>query len=324
MKLKIEYLILAAIILGLSLYLILQKPYRSQYRLPEVPEVSRKDISKIEISKKDSPIVLSKRDNGWQIATKGYPVDGNKVRNMLDIMEKLTLTALVSESKNYERYELNEDNRIIVKAWSGDELRREFEVGQVATSLRHTFVKLADDHRVYHARGDLRNRFDQTVETLVDRTVLSFDQGEIQEIRITRGEQSIVFGRKQISEEVTASQEAQTQSTQSPRAQTVWQSADGRKGDESKISPLLTILSNLSSEQYIGDRKKDDFTKPIYTIHLLGSKEYTLSIFAKRNKDVTNYPSISSENDYPFLLPEWLANNIMKYPSEPLETPNSS
>jgi hypothetical protein len=324
MKIKIEYLILAAIILGLSLYLILQKPYRSQYRLPEVPEVSRKDISKIEISKKDTPIVLSKRDNSWQIAMKGYPADGNKVRNMLDIIEELTLTALVSESKNYERYELNEDNRIIVKAWSGDELRRKFEVGQVATSLRHTFVKLADDHRVYHARGDLRNRFDQTVETLVDRTVLSFEQGEIQEIRITKGEQSIVFGQKQLPEEVTASQEAQTQSPQSPKAQTVWQSADGRKGDESKISPLLTILSNLSCEQYIGDRKKDDFTKPIYTIHLLGSKEYTLSIFAKKNKDVTNYPSISSENDYPFLLPEWLANNIMKNPSELLETPTSS
>ena len=38
---------------------------------------------------------------------------------MLDVIEELTLTALVSESKNYVRYDLSHDEKITVKAWKG-------------------------------------------------------------------------------------------------------------------------------------------------------------------------------------------------------------
>lgn len=324
MKIKKEYSILLAVIIALSLYLTLRNPDRTQYQLPEVPEVDRKDISKIEIAKPDISIVLNKQGGSWHIAPQAYSADTDKVKNMLDVIEKLTLTALVSESKNYDRYNLNDNEKIVVKAWKEDTLRREFEVGKAATSYRHTFVKLAGDDRVYHARGNFRDKFDQTVDNLRDKTVLSFDQTEIREIRIAKGEQLMVFGRKQVPVEVTAGKEAEVRSPPSPKAETVWQTAEGKKGDESKLSRLLTTLSNLRCEKYIDDRKKEDFTNPIYALQLKGLQEYTLSIFAKTDKSDKNYPAVSSANDYPFLLSDRQADDIMSNPDEMLQKSDES
>ena len=193
MSIKKEYLILVAIILVLSLYIILHKRDRSHYRLPEPPKVMQKEISRIEITKQDTAIVLKKTNNTWEIVPQGYSADANQVSSMLDVIEKLILTALVSESKNYERYELDEENKLVVRAWAGDTLRREFEIGKAAATFRHTFVRLSDDYRVYHARGNFRNKFDLGVDNLRDKTVLAFNAGEIQQMRFSKGEQSIVF-----------------------------------------------------------------------------------------------------------------------------------
>jgi hypothetical protein len=325
MKVKKEYSVLIVVILALFLYLILRSPDRTHYQLPKIPPVARTDISKVEISKADRSIVLNKKDDSWYIAPQGYPADTGKVNNMLDVIKELTLTALVSESKNYNRYNINDDNKITIKAWTGNTLRREFEVGKVAISYRHTFVKLAGDHRVYHARGNFRDKFDYTADNLRDKAVTVFEKAEIQEIHIAKGRQVVVFHRKQVPVEVKSGQEANNQGPPPPpKSETTWLSDNGKKGDESKLDRLLTTLSNLRCEKYIDNRKKHDFTNPIYTLQLNGLKEHTLSIFAKMGEDTKHYPAISSENDYPFLLSDWQANKIMIDPDEMLKNSDKS
>ncbi len=322
MKVRREYLILVVIILALSLYLVLHKRDTFHYRLPETPRVMGKEITKIQISKQDTDIVLNKKDDAWQIFPQGYPADANQVKNILDAIEKFTLTALVSESKNYDRYHLDNDNKIKVKAWAGDTLKREFEMGRPATTFRHTFVKLNGDHRVYHARGNFRSRFDLTVDSLRDKTVLSFKKGEIQEIGISKGEQTMVFARKQVPVEVTPREEEQAESSQTPAEETIWLTADGKRGDESQLDRMLTTLSNLRCGKYLDDRQKEDLANPIYTIQLTGMGKYSLAVFEKTNENAKDYPATSSENDYPFLLPESQVNNFMKNPGEFLEKVN--
>jgi hypothetical protein len=323
MKAKKEYIILVALILALSLYLFLYKSDRTLYELPKIPKIPEKEISKIEIFKTGSSILLEKKDNTWYIEPEGYLADAGKVNNMLAVIENLTVTALVSESKSYNRYGLNDEKKITVRAWAGDKLRREFEVGKTATSYRHTFVRLADDPRVYHARENFRDRFDLTADNLRDKTVLSFSQDEIQELQITKGDDSLLLRRLQATAETGGEPEpeAEAQSPTSPK--TIWQSNGGEEGNESTLNSLLSTLSNLKCEKYIDDRKKEDFTKPVYTIQLKGSQEYALSIFAKTDKDATGYPAVSSESDYPFLLQARRADNIMKKPDELLKKPDN-
>ncbi|MGD2270829.1 MAG: DUF4340 domain-containing protein, partial [Desulfobacterales bacterium] len=161
MKFKKEYLVLAVIILGLVLYLHLRKTERTLYDLPEPPPVSAKDISKIEIEKADEKIVLKKRGDSWLLAPQDWPADPQRVKGINDTLAQLTLTAMVSESKNYSRYGLSQDKKISVRAWVGDTLQREFDIGNDVASSRHTFVRLAGDDRIYHARDNFRNKFNR-------------------------------------------------------------------------------------------------------------------------------------------------------------------
>lgn len=324
MKVKKEYSILVVIMVALVLYLVLRQQEKTHYRLPELPRVAGTEISKIEISKADTSIVLSKKDNTWYIDPKGYSADNRKIKEMLANIEKLTLTALVSESKNYSRYHLGNDKKITVRAWAGDNLRREFEVGKTAPSFRHTFVKIAGDDRVYHARDNFRGKFDQTAEDLWDRTVLSFERTEIEGIQITRGEQSIILSRKQIPVEISTDQKPEVESPPPSKLEIVWENPDGKKGDQSTINRLLATLSNLRCEKYLEGRKKDEFANPIYTLTLKGAQEHSLSIFGKPDKEAKSYPAISSQSGFPFLLSDGQAKGIMKNPDEMLEEPEGS
>ena len=237
---------------------------------------------------------------------------------MLGIIENLTLTAMVSESKDYTRYQLDDEHRITVKAYIGEKLRREFDVGKAAPSYRHTFVRLKGNELVYHARENFRNSFDLAVDDLRDKQVLAFDKEEIQEIRLIKNGQSLACSRSGASP--AAGQEPTVESS-APIEELIWQSAEGERCDEKKINRLLATLSNLGCEKYIEDMKKEELVDPLYRIELTGAQEYSLSIFAKAEGDEKGYPATTSGNDYPFLLPEARATSIMKAPEELLERP---
>lgn len=319
MKIKKEYIILAVIIVALLLYLSQRSTDRTLYQLPEMPEISNSDLSKIELTKNTTLVVLSKEDGKWTIGLKKYPADELKIKNMLDVIGKLSLTALVSQSKSYNRYHLDEDNKIKVKAFDKDKLRREFDIGKAAASFRHTFVKISGDERVFHARGSFRGNFDKTVEDLRDKTVLSFKINEIREIHISKGKHKMVFNLTQPPKEVKQTEKSNTASPKTEPIKMLWQTTAGKNASSTKINRLLTTLSDLSCEEYISGQDKDEWKDPIFTLILKGSKEYKLSIFEKLNKDKKDYPAISSENSYVFNLSSAEAENIMEDPEELLE-----
>jgi len=322
MKIKKEYIILAVITAALLLYLSQRSTDRTLYQLPDVPEISNSDITKIEINKNSTSFAISKEGDRWTIGPKKYPADTLKVKNILDVMEKLTLTALVSESKSYNRYNLDDDNKITVKAFDKDKLKLEFDIGKAASSFRHTFVKIAGDERVFHARDSFRGKFDKTVDDLRDKTVLAFKIDEIREIHISKGNKMTFFSLIQSPGEAKDSEKSDASNPENKPLKIIWQNASGKKGDNSKINRLLTTLSNLSCEKYISDRSKDEFTDPVYTLLLKGGKEYKLSIFEKLNDDNEDYPAISSENSYPFILSGSQVKSIIEDPGEMLEKKN--
>jgi hypothetical protein len=325
MKAKKEYIVLIVVILALGLYLFFRTPDRSQYQLPRLPEVDAATITKVEIDKPDTSIVIEKEGDEWHLVPKGYLADNNRVKTMLETIQGLTVTALVSESKSYGRYDMGDDKKITVKAWIGDKLAREFDLGKAAASFRHTFVKWPGDGRVYHARGNFRATFDQNVDSLRDKLVLSFDQAGIEEIRIIQDKQELVLVRTQLPVEVTdGPDEAESKSPEQRVPEFVWQTADGRQGDKTTLSRLMTTLSSLRCEKYIDDKSKADFTNPIYAVRLKGSQEFSLSLFAKTDEKAKDYPAVSSGSDYPFFLSDWQVGNVMKKPEEILKKSDKS
>jgi len=311
MKLKKEYFILTAILVALILYLALHQSNRTHYQLPELSAVSGKNISKLEITKTGNAIIFNKKDNTWHIEPKGYRADSTKVKSILNVIEKLKLTALISESKNYVRYDLRNDKNIHVKAWKGKTLLREFYIGKIAPTFKHTFVKLPDDPNVYHARGDFRRNFDRSVDDFRDKTVLSYAQNTIQEITLTHEKKTISLSRKEIPETLPEKKDKPAAKTpKESKTKTVWQDIKGHEVALSKISSLLSFLNSLECEKYLDDLKKEDFKNPIYIVTLKGEKEYSLLVFAKKDKDAKNYSATSSENESPFSLSDTQVDTI--------------
>lgn len=326
MKLKKEIVILVVVIVGLSIYLLTRQTDRTLYRLPQLPPVSAQSITRIDINGPEGMISLNRADDSWTIGEQKYPADRAKVSRMLDAISDLSLTAMMSESKDYVRYDLTDENKISVKAWAGTTPERELDIGKVGPSFRHTFVKLAGDANVYQARNNFRATFEQGVEDLRDKSVLSFAASDIQEIRLTKGTEAMTLVRHEAplaETETGEKEEGDTAKETSPplKAKMVWQANDGRTAASAKVDELLAAVSQLACEKYITDHVTADYKDPIYTLELEGQKAHRLSIFAKRNETDTSYPAVSSDSSYPFFLADWKAKQLMPAFEDLLETP---
>ena len=301
MKSGKEYLILIGVAVVLVLYLVFHQSDRTLYELPEFPEVEAAEVSRIEIhipaaadggeeTKEQAAsggrtLELVKADGKWRIQPQDHAAAKNKVDPMIDAITGLQLTALVSEAKNYTRYELGEEQRIAVKAWADDELVRSFAIGKKAPATRHTFVKLPDDPRVYHARSSFRHRFDQSAESLRDKTVLAVKPDKIRAIEIRQDETRLSITRVQPEVRVSAEKEKQgTPSEDANEDRPIWQNAQGEAMPTDAVEGLLKELSMLKCQSFMTERTADDFSDPIYTVKLTTDQTHTLSIFEQASE----------------------------------------
>jgi hypothetical protein len=306
MKVKKEYIVLVVLISALTLYLLLHKQDRTQYELPVLQEVPASEITRIEISKPGGPALsLERKNDGWILLPEAYQAEVGKMSALLEAIGSLTLTALVSESQNFERYGLAKEEKISVKAWAREKVKRDFEVGKAAPSSQHTFVMLAGDKRVFQAKENLKPRFDQTLEDLRDKSVFKVEPSAVDGIDLDDGKKILSLTRKQVPVEVGAGQKKE-----SPMGQTqgTWENTEG-KVDEEKVTQLLNALSSLKCRTYLYDRKKSDLKNPVYTVKVKGMEDHSLSLFAKNEK--ADHPAVSSQNDSPFFLSEQQAKQIM-------------
>lgn len=318
MKGKKEFAILFFIIAVLVFYIYSEKGEKTHYELPEITRIDADDISKITITKSGEEITLVRENDKWFAGEQKYPADSTVIDNMVGNIAGLKLTALASESKSYSIYELDKDKRIEVEGYKGDELLRKIIIGKPAASYRHTFVMLDDDHRVFHAEGNIKNSFDKKVSDLRDRTVMRFSD-DITDLVIKKGDEEIKIARASapVSVDITG-EEGEARKTQ--EAGPKWTTADGRPVKESEIDGIINTLSSFQCDEFLEDETKDDFKSPIYTAALAGVNTYTISIFEKTGD---KYPAVSSESPYPFLIAEWKANKIMKEPESLINLPGS-
>ena len=315
MKIKKEYLILGVIIAALAVYLYQRNSDRTHYTLPTLPSLTAADITQVRISGGGKTQALIRKDGRWVTDPQGFPADPKRVNEMLETLAGLHLTALVAESKNDALYELDPDHTVTVKAWQGDQLRRDIDVGKAAPSFRHTFVKIAGDDRVFHAADNFRFRFESGLDDLRDKTVLAINRQELNEIQITKDQTSVTLTRTPAPAETPPAGPPAP-----PPAPAGWQGGDGRPADSAAVEMLLGDLVDLQCEAFIDDRDKTGFGPPIYSIALKGPKDDRLSVFAPAAADAATYPAVSSASDYPFQLSADQAQRLMKAPEEFFKT----
>ncbi|MDM8537898.1 DUF4340 domain-containing protein, partial [Desulfobacterales bacterium HSG17] len=161
---KKEYLILIAIIIFASSYLLLHKENQNNYTLPKIKKIDTSKITGIIIKRKQETIKFIKEGDNWVITDKEIPADKVAVQDMLDMFTTFQLTALVSEKNDLQRYELDEKKGVHVKLLENSNTVFELTIGKLAPSYNHTFVMVANDINIYHASGSFRGDFNKTVD----------------------------------------------------------------------------------------------------------------------------------------------------------------
>ncbi len=320
---KKEYIVLVVVIVGLVAYLVSRNPDRNLYDLPQIESTQAKEITRLELTMTKGDVMFTKEGSDWNISPENYAADPQKVKEMLAVVEGLTLTELISESKNYQRYDLDAKDSIRLKCWVKDDLRFELLIGKSAGSFNHTFVKLPEDEAVYHAKGNFRNKFDMEKGEFREKTVLVFDKETIGGFVIKAKEAAETFNSVKAaasSVETALAEGAEKTADQNADKEPLWMDSKGEETDADKIKNLISSLSNLKCEKFMEDKSKEDLSDPVYTITLTGAKEYTLSLYAEMEEDGESFfAAVSSENAYPFLLPQWQSENIMKMPKDLLK-----
>lgn len=317
-SIKKEYLIIGIVIVVLLAYLLLRSPNKMHYQLPQLELIPQNDITRVEIIKPKETLTLTAKDKKWFVTDKSYPADQTKIEKILKVVTSLVLTELRSTQGNDTLYGLGKTDAITVKVYRDQDVIREFQVGKVADTYNHTFVKLAGDQNIYAARTGFKSDFDLKLDELRDKQVLKFDKNEISDISITKGEVALQMAKK-----VTPGKPAPVQEKKegdkktpppAPKPEVSWVLNDGTIAKKSEVDSLLNQLSNLSCTGYLEEKKKEEMKTAIYIIRLKGSKDYQISLFDKVDKDGEKYPGISSESPYVFLLPTYTADNLMKKP----------
>ena len=314
---KKEYLVLFAVIIGACLYLYLRDRDRVHYSLPLPAPVEKAKIAEIEIQgTQPETITLRKSGGQWQMVSSGFTADEKLVHNMVDALSEVTLTALVSDSKDYDRYDLNDGKAIRVIARTGDNtVVRDLTVGKRAASGNHTFVRVGDDPFVYHVGGSYHDTFAKTAKELRDKTVLTFEADDIQQVSINTAGETLELKKVPISEAKPEAAAAGEDKTAENKPLT-WKTADERPVDQAAINEMLTALSSLNCNDYLPAGAEKALTSPEYEITLTGKKTYTLSLFLLPKEDGKDYAGISSETPTAFMLLSYQAGRIMKKPSE--------
>jgi hypothetical protein len=312
---KKEYVILAIVIIALVLYLALRKSDRTYYELPEFTEFASEQISRIELKSSDSKLELIKKDDRWVVGTKEYPADGKKVADILSLLQDLKVTELVSQSASYVRYGISDDKKITVKAWAGSQLEREVDVGKVADTYGHTFIKLPEDKSVYLAEGNFRRNVEVSLDDVRDKQVLIFDENDITEIHIQSGQQTLALNKKEMAERSSDSLEERAgtgdEEETKTEIKTVWEAPGGEAVGKDAVDRLLSALSDLKCSGYLEDSMKAELQNPTYSVNLKGEgNEYSISLFEKREEEDSEIPGLSSMNDSPFHFQTWKSKEI--------------
>jgi hypothetical protein len=304
MKVKKEYAILSVVIIALGLYLFFRNTDRTTYTLPELPAVKTQDLTKVEIGKGDQTVVLTRRDEDWFVAPGDYPADVNSVNRMLSALADLKVTALISETRNYARYELDPPQQIRVTAYQGDKAMRTLQIGKAADTMRHTHITLSEDPNVYHAQGNFRQDFDQSVESLRDKTILAFKSDEITEFSIDTRDRNVAL-KKTDAPQPPEDKAAASEADPGKASDSAWVTADGQAVANAAVERLLSSLSRMKCRAYLTDQAKSDLASPAYRIRIKGAEESLLEIFDPADDTATEVPARSSLREDPFTLSDF-------------------
>ena len=299
---KKEYLIPIVLMLVLGAFLFLKDDNQTHYTLPTPPGVDRTEINRITLKGPDQEITFDKIDDAWTLGPNAYPADASAIKEMIDTLVNLKITALASEKGDVHRYELDGEQAVEVTAFDTDASLIRIKVGKPSVTGNHTFIMLEGDSRIYHAAKNFRKEFNKGMDDYRNKQVLSFKRGNITRFTVeTQG----------VSQTFTANPTTESQEKGDVKSALTFVAADGMPVNAKVISDLLSTLSDLTCQGYPQTPARADLEKstPKCKITLENGETLVLNLFDQGEKAL----GTTSTQPYAFELASYTAEDILSY-----------
>jgi hypothetical protein len=281
----IEAAILAVLALGSLFYIVFRDRKIINYTLPVFPVVSTDQFSLLEIIPPEGDKITLEKDGGQWLLSDNYPAAPSTVNLLLDSLETLEPVDLVSDSGNYGRYELEEDQRTILKAYKGENLIREIYLGKPSASENYNYVQFPGSRGVYTLRGALIKTLRQDPKSFRDTQVLQVNRNGVTRIE-------------------TEMSGIKTVAVKGPEDQ--WTTEDGAPREAVPVEELLGRLTSLNAVSFPDSVPGGE--EALAVIRLSGEKSQSLTIFEKTSD---GYPAQSSDYPFPFVISAYTGDALV-------------
>ena len=203
MKIKQLLILLGILVVLVVIVGLVENPFaKSEYAkkmeaaTPLFPNFNKESVVKIEITASEETTTLAKENNQWMVASmENYPADADGVDDVLDKVTELKTTGLVSSNPEKQaQFEVDSSGAEAKLLDANGNIRAHLFLGKTTPGYLSSYIRAADSNNVYVGKGNLKATFDKGTRTWKDRTIFSFNKGDVTHLTIKSETEEIELG----------------------------------------------------------------------------------------------------------------------------------
>ena len=200
MKIKQLLILLGVLVVLVAIVGLVENPFsKSEYTkkmeaaAPLFPGYDKESVAKIEITASGETTTLVKQNDAWLVASmENYPADTEGVADVLDKVAELKTTGLVSSNPEKQaQFEVDSSGAEAKLLDTGGGVLAHLFLGKTTPGYLSSYVRAAESNDVYVGKGNLKATFDKGTRTWKDRTIFSFNKGDVTHLSIKSEEEEI-------------------------------------------------------------------------------------------------------------------------------------
>ena len=254
------------IILGVTVvvFIILFLPERGNESKETTFAKITNEIDQIEITKNGVKNTLYLDGDKWRVkGGKDYEADFELVEPILTFIRNDIRGELVSDFQVYEKYGLNEEQRIKYVFFEGGNELGEMAIGSRGNKRDSFYFLWGDGGKIYQVQED-RSPFDKSREDFIDKKIFSRKASLVNALTIFKGNEKLTLKKLATEEEGNPVFE--------------WKDEEGEAYDLNKVNDVVNTIVNLAAEEFLDDREKGDFTGFAYQYVLNSTENWDLKL----------------------------------------------
>ena len=240
MKTKQLLILLGILVVLVVIVGLVENPFsKSEYTkkmeaaAPLFPGFDKESVAKIEITASGETTTLAKENDAWLVASmENYPADAEGVKDVLDKVAELKTTGLVSRNPEKQaQFEVDSSGAEAKLIDGSDKVLAHLFLGKTTPGYLSSYVRAAESNDVYVGKGNLKATFDKGTRTWKNRTIFSFNKGDVTHLTIDSEEEEIAMEMD---------------------AEGKWQmtAPEAFPANEPELDALLDSLSDLETDEF--------------------------------------------------------------------------